>query len=117
MTEAFLTLRREGAKKKELEVVDYSGDSVAEECCSEIDQEPQLVICESQIGEQLFFMYRLNLFHRLQFNNYLVCDDQVRAERFIKGVSVICDWYGSLSVDVQSPFVQFGGEDDFVYRF
>jgi hypothetical protein len=91
--------------------------SVADEFCTEIDQQPQAFAGQTKVSQQLLFVYRRDCFQRLQLNDELVLDNQISAKALLKSEVFImnADWH--LPRHPQIPLSNFMRQDDLVDRF
>ena len=67
--------------------------------------------------EQLCFPNRVHLINCFQFTDNEILNQNIKAQSFIKGHSIIYNWKINLSEKSKSAFFQFMTETDFVYSF
>ena len=82
------------AKTRRREVgvaVDDTFHPVAKHRRTEIEKQPQGLLGEPQIGQQLFAMDRRELLDRFDFDNQRIFDDQVGAECVGKNEAAVLD--------------------------
>jgi len=138
----FFTQRRKGAKKEnELQDLsalaslrDTSGfkskrrgllghaigdalDAVLDQVVAEVNEQSKSFVHQSQIGQHLFAMDRIQCGDRFQFHNHAVVDDQVGTKAFVEPDPIPCDWNRDLSFHHVAAFAQFMRERDFVNNF
>jgi len=71
--------RRARRKKQEaVSLKDRANETVFQQRCVEIDQETDSLAAQTQVGEQLSFVQRVEGFDGLQFQDYLVLNDDVK---------------------------------------
>jgi hypothetical protein len=91
-----VTQRRKDAKALVRQIVYDTADAVLDEFIAEIDEQAQALAGQSKIREKLFLVDRYDLFHRLQFEDNEVFDNDVGAISFIEFQIIIRNGNGLL---------------------
>jgi len=99
------------------ETVDDARDAVFNEWHVKVDEQPQALVCETEVSQQLLFMNRRQILDGFHFDDYLVLDDQIRSESGIDADVFINDRYLLLAHDAKTAAAQFVGEDRIVDGF
>jgi hypothetical protein len=90
-------------------------DAVLQMDFTEVDQQPKPPVAQPKLGEQLFAVNFGELLNGFEFNDYLVLDQQVGAEAFVKFQIIVTDGNRNLTLHTQPQFLQFVGERHFIY--
>jgi hypothetical protein len=64
-------------------------DPILDQVLAKIDQQPQSGVRQTQIGQQLLFMYRCNLFDLLELHDQDAVDYQICPEALIEADTVV----------------------------
>lgn len=71
--------------------VDDPSDSVPHECLAEVEQKPEFESGQRQIGEHLLLVCAAHGLNRLQFQDDLALNDEIRAESLVNADPLILD--------------------------
>src|SRR4051812_4192524 len=114
--------RKENTKpggKTGLESIGHSvSDSfytVLEPYFAKIDQQAETPAAQPALGQNLFAVYRGELFHRLQLNDHFIFDQEVCAKSFIESEFVIANRNWHLPFYPQSNFTKLMRQHDFIH--
>ena len=123
--EESFALRREGAKRRNKSkhqtlfghAIGDALNAVLDQVFAEVDKEPQSLIHQPQIGQDLFAVDRIERDDRFHLHDHEIIDDQVGAEAFVEPDSIPRDRNSYLSFHGVAVFAQFMRKQDFVYDF
>jgi len=79
-----------------VEAVDDPGDPILHQGLGEVEEEPELHPCETQVGQKLLLMGICHRLDRLQFQDDLPVHDDISAGRLIKAEALVSDGNGDL---------------------
>jgi len=105
-------LRREG-----MVAVCDTLHAISEGFTSKIHKQPQGLLHQSQVCEQLLCMDRSISLDRFYFNDEHILDHQISSKRIRKCHSPKCDWHCPLLLNEQTSLPQGGCEHIFINRF
>jgi hypothetical protein len=80
----------------------------------EIDDEPNRLVQQLQIGEKLCFMYGKDSLNALQLEDYDILDDQIKAITTVEGHAFVDNRDGDLSLKPQLSEMHFMAKAFFV---
>ena len=111
--------RRRDAEKKSgvRELVDEASDAFAQKGDVEIDQEAELPICKTQVGEQLCAVYRKDGADGFQFHDDCIFDDKIDAIAAVDLNPLVAQREIQLSLNVKTFALQLVHETSLVRRF
>ena len=92
-------------------------NAVFEPDFSEVDQQSESPVAQSQLRKNLLAVNPNELLHGFQFYDDLALNQQIGAETLIESEFVVANRDGYLSFDVKSLLAEFVGEDDFINAF
>jgi len=91
--------------------VDDARDAVFDEGHLEVDEQPEALVGEPEIGQKLLLVDRSEKLDGFHFDNHLVFDDQVGPESGVDAETVV-DYRNRLLPDnTEAPALQFVGQD------
>ena len=99
------------------EPIDDAGDAIFDERHLEVDEQPQSLVGEPEVGEKLLSVNRGEKFDGLHFNNHLIFDDQIGPETGVDADILVDHRDGLLPNCPEAPTVQFIRQDRIVNGF
>lgn len=84
---------------------------------AEVDQQSELFISKTNLGQDLFAVNGRKLFNRLELNNHEVLDNHISAKSFFKDQIVVTNRNCDLALNFQSALPQLVGKDHFIDCF
>src|SRR3954466_7815598 len=91
-------------------------DAVLEVNFSEVNQQPESTITQSELSKHLFPMHGRQGFDRLQFHNNAIFHQQVRPEALLEAQLLVTNRDRHLSAHRYSPPGQFVRQHGFIHR-
>ena len=73
------------------EIVDCADDSVTHQRRTKIHKQAELFVGKSQVGLKLLAVDLSNIFHRFEFKNDKVIDDDIGLEAFVELKAIVAD--------------------------
>jgi|GEM_PF-2476874 len=108
------------AKPRSREVsvtVNYTMQAILEQCRTKIDQNPEGHFHQTQIGQKLFGMDRVQILNGFQFHDKLMFNKQIHAETFVKHDIPEVDRNRFLPLDNQPTLDQHASENSLIRGF
>lgn len=93
-----------------------SSDAIFHEVGAEIEEKPEPLVREFEIGEDLFVMNLGKLLHGFEFEDDFVFDDDVGSKTLVELQPFVFDGDGYLPFQSQTPALQLTGKHHFVDR-
>ena len=98
-------------------IVDEAAESFAQRRTAEIDQKPDRLLCQPEVGEKLFRVDGANAIDRFDFHQQSPFDQQVNSECRLEDQSIILDVDRLLPIHRIAKPLELGTEDAFINRF
>jgi hypothetical protein len=83
----------------------------------EIQQQANSISSDPQVGQKLRPMHRKDAFHRLDLNNQLLIDDNIRPEAHLQRSATVTDGHCDLPLNREGRLQQFKAKTFLIDRF
>src|SRR5688572_12352180 len=102
--------RRRGGRQ----TVDYAMEAFLEGGVAEVDQQADLEVHQTQIGQELLRMNGCEALDRLELHDDAFIDDEIGAEAFFKEKPVVFDPHWALPLHSEPAPFKFAGQHEFI---
>ncbi len=82
----------------------------------EVHEQTNVLVCYAEIGDQLFVVYRLEFFYRLEFYNHSIFHENIKTEVYWQYMTIIDNVNLNLFFHMQSLLPQFVAQSSLVDR-